>query len=113
MPKRPTLVIAEPEPIEALPVRKLVLETAKFNVLTAHSTREAMDIFESFPNISAIIVLEDAAIDYEMSIATGRGRTLAMPVIVLFPKAIPKSDWGNLLNTELHHIGQCFHAAQS
>jgi hypothetical protein len=36
----PTLLVAEPEPLEALSVRKLVLENAEFNVLTAHSRRE-------------------------------------------------------------------------
>ncbi|MGH9523748.1 MAG: hypothetical protein ACRD3E_14570 [Terriglobales bacterium] len=41
---RPTLVVAETEPLAALSTRKLVLETAKFNVLTAHSTAEALEI---------------------------------------------------------------------
>lgn len=86
MPKRPTLVIAEPEPTEALSVRKLVLETAKFNVLTAHSTREAIDIFQSFPNVSAIIVLEDATIDCKRVIATVKDATPTIPVIVLSPR---------------------------
>src|SRR5690349_2301472 len=48
--RRPTLIVAEPEPGQALSTRKLVLETAKFNVLTAHSTDEALDVFQSFPN---------------------------------------------------------------
>jgi len=32
---RPTFLMAEPEPEQALSTRKLVLETAKFNVITA------------------------------------------------------------------------------
>jgi len=83
MPKRPTLVVAETEPNEALSVRKLVLETAKFNVLTAHSTNEAIDIVHSFPNVSAIIVVADAAIDCERVTATVKGATPTMPIIVL------------------------------
>ena len=47
-------------------MRKLVLETAKFNVLTAHTTREAIDIFHSFPNISAAILVEDQNVDCEI-----------------------------------------------
>jgi hypothetical protein len=35
---------------QALSVRKFVLETAKYNMLTARSTREAVDIFHMFPN---------------------------------------------------------------
>jgi hypothetical protein len=38
---RPTLLVAESEPVEALSVRKLVLETGEFSLLTAHSFREA------------------------------------------------------------------------
>ena len=40
---RPTIMVAEPEPLQALSVRKLVLENAKSNVLTAHSTVEAIE----------------------------------------------------------------------
>jgi CheY-like chemotaxis protein len=60
---RPTLLVAEPEPEQALSVRKLVLETGKFNVLTAHSSREALDIFHLFPNISAAILVGDTDIN--------------------------------------------------
>jgi hypothetical protein len=60
---RPTLLVAEPEPEQALSVRKLVLETGKFNVLTAHSSREALDIFHLFPNISAAVLVGDSNID--------------------------------------------------
>lgn len=60
---RPTLLVAEPEPEQALSVRKLVLETGKFNVLTAHSNREALDIFQLFPNIDAAVLVDDRDID--------------------------------------------------
>ena len=53
---RPTFLLAEPEPDQALSVRKLVLESAKYNVITAHSGREAMDLFEIFPNVSAVVL---------------------------------------------------------
>jgi CheY-like chemotaxis protein len=60
---RPTLLVAEPEPEQALSVRKLVLETGKFNVLTAHSNREALDMFQLFPNISGAILVGNSTID--------------------------------------------------
>ena len=53
---RPTLLVAEPEPDNALSTRKLVLETSKFNVLTAHTDEEAMEIARNFPNMSGAIV---------------------------------------------------------
>jgi hypothetical protein len=39
---RPTILVAEEEPSQALSVRKLVFETAKFNAFTAHSTRQTL-----------------------------------------------------------------------
>ncbi len=60
---RPTLLVAETELDQALSVRKLVLETGKFNVLTAHSTREAIDIFHLFPNISAAVLADGEGLD--------------------------------------------------
>lgn len=53
---RPTFLMAEPEPEQALSARKLVLETAKFNVITAHSTREALELCQKFSSIDALIV---------------------------------------------------------
>ena len=87
MPKRPALIVAEPEPSEALSVRKLVLETAKFNVLTAHSTREAIDIFQSFPNASTIIAVEGKDIDCEVITETVKDTIPTIPVIVLSGRA--------------------------
>jgi hypothetical protein len=63
---RPTILVAEPEPNEALSVRKLVLETAKYNVLTAHQTHEAIDIFQLFPNINVAVLVMNGEIDCEL-----------------------------------------------
>jgi hypothetical protein len=56
---RPTFIIAEPEPEQALSARKLVLETAKFNVITAHSARELGEMLELFPASNAIVIHEN------------------------------------------------------
>lgn len=84
---RPTLIIAEPEPNEALSVRKLVLETGKFNVLTAHTTREAIEMFQSFPNVSAVVAVEDQKIDCEMVTATVKKAKTKVPIIALSPRS--------------------------
>jgi len=60
---RPALLVAETEPAQALSLRKLVLETAKFNVLTAHSTAEALEIFGLFPNIDAAVLAHGDNLD--------------------------------------------------
>jgi hypothetical protein len=56
---RPSFLVAEPEPAQALSTRKLILETAKFNVLTAHSSKEAAEIQEVSPSLSAMVVTAD------------------------------------------------------
>jgi CheY-like chemotaxis protein len=53
---RPTFIVAEPEPEQALSSRKLLLETFKFNVITAHSVTETLDVVELFPRSDALIV---------------------------------------------------------
>ncbi len=53
---RPTFLMAEPEPEQAISARKLVLETAKFNVITAHSAREALELCQKFGSVDALIV---------------------------------------------------------
>lgn len=53
---RPTILLAEPEPDQALSVRKLVIESAKFNVITAHNGNEALELFQAFQNVSGVVV---------------------------------------------------------
>jgi len=56
---RPTILIAEPEPKEALSVRKLVMETAKFNVTTAYSSREARELLQKFPQVDCLVMIAE------------------------------------------------------
>lgn len=63
---RPTVQVAEPEPGEALSVRKLLQETAKFNVLTAHRGPEAQELFDRFPKLDLVILVDDKHIDCDV-----------------------------------------------
>lgn len=90
--------MAEPEPSQALSVRKLVLETAKFNVLTAHSTREAIDLFQSFPNASALVAVEGKNIDCELLTKTVKEALPEMPTIVLSARSGFKTEHAD------HHL---------
>lgn len=85
---RPTFLVAEPEPQEALSTRKLVLETAKFNVLTAHSTQEALETFAVFPECSAIVLVSSGVIDCGAIISSIRSANGAgkVPIIALSPR---------------------------
>jgi DNA-binding response OmpR family regulator len=52
---RPTFLIIEQEQPEGLSSRKLVIETAKYNVLTAYSGTEGLEIFARHP-VEAVVV---------------------------------------------------------
>jgi len=69
--------------MQALSVRKLVLETGKFNVLTAHSTREALDLFHFFPNISAAVLVGETVIDCDKVASAIKNATDKVCIIYL------------------------------
>lgn len=83
---RPTIAVVEPEPIGALSARKLVLEAAKFNVITAHSTEEAMECFDAFPRVSAAVLVAQDAIACEKLTRYVKEQNPKLPVIVLSPR---------------------------
>lgn len=83
---RPTIIIAEPEPLQALSVRKLILETAKYNVLTAHSTREAVELLQLFPKVDAAVLVADQVVDVDFLARAIKGFSEAIHVIALTPR---------------------------
>lgn len=82
---RPTILVAEPEPLQALSVRKLVLETGKFNVLTAHSTSEALEEIDEFPAISAAVLVAEDSLASAQIIESIRKKIPRIPIVVLSP----------------------------
>jgi DNA-binding response OmpR family regulator len=59
---RPCYLVVDRETSSAISTRKLIIETAKFNVITAYSGSEAIATLEKFPNIDGIVAdagLED------------------------------------------------------
>ncbi|HEX6496409.1 MAG TPA: response regulator [Acidobacteriaceae bacterium] len=55
---RPCLLVIDHEFPDSISTRKLVLETAKYNVLTAYSGPEAIETFKLYPNVSGIVMNE-------------------------------------------------------
>lgn len=53
---RPTFLVAEPRPDEGISARKLVLETALFNVITGYSCDESLELLERYPAVEAVVV---------------------------------------------------------
>src|SRR5438874_7735948 len=59
---RPCFLVIDREFPGSISTRKLVIETAKFNVLTAYSGKEALEIFNRYPAVNGIVLdggLED------------------------------------------------------
>ena len=53
---RPCFLVIDREFAGSISTRKLVIETAKFNVITAYSASEAIETLEQFPRVSGIVL---------------------------------------------------------
>lgn len=58
---RPCFLVIDREFPGSISTRKLVIETAKFNVLTAYSGQEALEVLARFPAVSGIVL--DGSLD--------------------------------------------------
>jgi DNA-binding response OmpR family regulator len=89
---RPTFLMAEPEPEQALSARKLVLETAKFNVITAHSAHEAIELCQKFGSVDALIVHGNLPGDCAHLVKQFKGGDGGKPAILLAPSHSASCD---------------------
>ncbi|ADW68835.1 response regulator [Granulicella tundricola] len=53
---RPCFLVIDREHSGSISTRKLVIETAKFNVITAYSSPEAIETLKAFPALSGIVL---------------------------------------------------------
>lgn len=53
---RPCFLVVDREFSANISTRKLILETAKFNVITAYSGSEALETADRFPSIDAVVL---------------------------------------------------------
>jgi len=52
---RPCFLVVDRETSTGISTRKLILETAKFNVITSYSSTEAIETLRKFPALDAIV----------------------------------------------------------
>jgi DNA-binding NtrC family response regulator len=52
---RPCFLVVDRETSTGISTRKLVIETAKFNVITAYSSNEAIESLKKFPALDGIV----------------------------------------------------------
>lgn len=81
---RPCFLVIDREFPGSISTRKLVIETAKFNVLTAYSGKEAFELFTRFPAINGV-VLDGGLEDISAADLTSRFKQSQphVPVIVI------------------------------
>lgn len=95
---RPALLVAEHEPDSALSTRKLVLETAKFNVVTAHSMPEAEEALRLLaPGLAGLVVTSTLGPENDCStLAKSFKKTRpGAPVIYLSPTGFQQCKWAD------------------
>jgi DNA-binding NtrC family response regulator len=81
---RPCFLVIDREYSGSISTRKLVIETAKFNVITAYSAQEGIDTIHRFPSINGIVL--DAGIrdmPCNQLIATLKQSHPQIPLIVI------------------------------
>jgi response regulator RpfG family c-di-GMP phosphodiesterase len=54
--RRPCFIVLDREFPGSISTRKLVIETAKLNVITAYSGAEALDLLQRFPAVDGIVI---------------------------------------------------------
>ena len=57
--QRPCFIVVDREHALSISTRKLVIETAKFNVLTAYTAREALETLKRFPAVDGMVIDAD------------------------------------------------------
>ena len=95
---RPALLVAEHEPDSALSTRKLVLETAKFNVITAHSMPEAEETMRLMaPGLAGLVVTSTLGPEDDCAtLAKAFKKTRPdAPVIYLSPNGFQQCHWAD------------------
>jgi DNA-binding response OmpR family regulator len=82
--KRPCFLVVDREFAGSISTRKLLIETAKMNVITAYSGVEALELFDRFPAVSGL-VLDSSLGDVlaEVIVKEVKKRNPNMPIVVI------------------------------
>ena len=93
---RLTFLIIEAEPGQGLSTRKLLLETAKHNVITAYSAEEGHRMFRRFPKVD-VVCIDTELHDLEKANLPGKVRKLnsEIKILALTPRIGAHYDWAD------------------
>ena len=93
-----TALIVEVEQPEGISTRKLVLETARHNVLTAYSGEGGLELMRRFPNVDVVIVhTEIRDIPFEEVVRQLRQIRPGIRVIALAPTGEANPDYADFV----------------
>jgi len=53
---RPCYLVIDRETSSGISTRKLIIETAKFNVVTAYSSKEAIETLKKYPSLDGVVL---------------------------------------------------------
>lgn len=91
---RLAFLIVESEPSQGLSTRKLLLESAKHNVVTAYSSEEGIRMFKRFPGVDAVVI--DHGLDGNEHLAGWvKEQNPEMRVVCLSPRDGAKASWAH------------------
>ena len=93
---RPCFLVVDPEHSGSISTRKLVIESAKLNVITAYSGAEAIQTLKRYPAVDGVVCnteLRDVTV--HQLIAALKGWNPKVPVILVGPGAggTPQADY--------------------
>ena len=100
----PSLVVLmiESEQPEGLSARKLVVETAKHNVLTAYNPQDGVGLLQRFPNVDVILVHGPLAEQNPDVLPTVREMAPDIPIVLAAPFGNMSSPHANYV-VDSHH----------
>lgn len=81
------MLMFENELPESLSARKLVVETAKHNVLTAYDAKEGLGLLRRFPNVDVILVHDNLLAKNPELVAEAKALAPHAPIILATPSA--------------------------
>jgi CheY-like chemotaxis protein len=93
---RLAFLVVEVEPGQALSTRKLLLEGAKHNVLTAHSPEEGLRMFQRFPQVDVVAIDGSFGDSVCSKLAEEvRRENKNVPIVGFIPKVGARCSWAD------------------
>jgi hypothetical protein len=91
---RLSFLVVEGEPAQGLSTRKLLLESAKHNVITAYSAQEGIEMFKRFPKVDAVVIDDELKGNIRLAKQV-KDLNSDMRVVCLSPRIGIHRDWAD------------------